>query len=193
MADKKISQLPVKAAPEDADLLAIVDDTDSTTKQTTLGGVKTYLNLFEPTGGTAGQILAKNSATDYDTSWIDPEVPRLTTTRKATVAVSALRLVKFDSSTHISPATNDAAYSDAQVIGMALNSAVIGGDVAILLFGAATDAFFAYAVNDNLFLGVNGVITDIPPSAPTANFLVRVGSSMGTGAIFLNMEQPVSL
>lgn len=27
-----------------------------------------------PVGGTTGQILAKNSATDFDTEWVDPQI-----------------------------------------------------------------------------------------------------------------------
>lgn len=46
---------------------------------TTAGGVFGYLNSFKgfmaavpPTGGTAGQVLAKNSDSDYDAVWQDP-------------------------------------------------------------------------------------------------------------------------
>jgi hypothetical protein len=190
MSDKRISELPLKAVPEDADLLAIVDNDDSTTKKTTAGGLKGTLNL---TGGTAGQLLAKNSGTNYDYSWIDPEVPRLTTTRIATTAISALRILKFDSGTHVSYATNDSTYGDSFAIGIALNSAIIGGTVEILLFGALNDPFFSYPVNENLYLDSNGGITNIAPSLPSASFLVKIGSSMGAGSIFIKMEQPISL
>jgi hypothetical protein len=37
-----------------------------------VNGAKGDAGAGFPAGGTAGQVLAKNSATDYDTSWIAP-------------------------------------------------------------------------------------------------------------------------
>ena len=38
-----------------------------------------------PTGGTPGQILAKNSSTDYDAAWIDPSIVAYTVDAVSTI------------------------------------------------------------------------------------------------------------
>lgn len=76
------------------------------------------------------------------------------------------------------------------VIGIALSASVIGGNVAILLFGRFADAFFNYPVNSSLYLDINGNITDI---APTTGYSVLIGKGLGTGAIFIDIERPIIL
>jgi hypothetical protein len=39
-------------------------------------------------------------------------------------------------------------------------------------------------------LGLNGIITDIEP---LTGFRVKLGSSMGSGAIFFSVEEPIQL
>lgn len=47
--------------------------------RTTSGGAWTDINLGIPSGGTTGQILQKNSSTNYDTEWADRTLDVLTT------------------------------------------------------------------------------------------------------------------
>lgn len=191
MADTKISNLPSKAIPDQVDLLVIVDISDSTTKQTTVGGLKTSLDLFEPTGGLEGQVLTKNSAADYDASWVYPDsAKRVTLKRLATHAISALRVLKFDSITHVSYATSNSSYENAHAIGISLTTAAMGSEVDILVLGVLEDAFFNYPINENLYLDTSGQISNTPP---VSGNLVQIGSSMGSGAIFFNPDSPISL
>ena len=62
MANVKIPDLPLNDALTDDDLLVV--EQSNGTKKVPLGSVI-------PDGGTAGQLLAKDSATDYDLEWID--------------------------------------------------------------------------------------------------------------------------
>ena len=51
-------------------------------------------NKEVPSGGTSGQILAKKSNTDYDTQWVDIEIPEVdmsqySTTEQMNAAIAA--------------------------------------------------------------------------------------------------------
>jgi hypothetical protein len=48
------------------------DGTDGTNGTNGTNGTDGADGVGVPTGGTTGQVLAKNSGTDYDTEWIDP-------------------------------------------------------------------------------------------------------------------------
>jgi hypothetical protein len=119
-----------------------------------------------------------------------PGADALQLTFKATTAMSALRLVKADSLTHVGLATNNSTYEAAQAIGVTLNAAGAGADVDVLLFGKLEDVFFTFPLGATLFVGTNGNITDV---APSSGFLTQIGHALGTGAIFINVEPPVSL
>ena len=62
MANVKIPDLPLNDALTDDDLLVV--EQSNGTKKVPLGSVI-------PDGGTTGQLLAKDSGTDYDLGWID--------------------------------------------------------------------------------------------------------------------------
>jgi hypothetical protein len=66
MADVAISALPAATSIAGADTIPLVQG--GVTKKGTVSQVPGVL----PTGGTAGQVLQKNSATNYDAGWITP-------------------------------------------------------------------------------------------------------------------------
>lgn len=90
MANKQINQLT--AAPQalaDTDVAAIEQDVSSvwTTGKITLLALYTWIvgklntaGRIIPAGGTTGQALTKDSATDYDVSWVSVPPPLPTTT-----------------------------------------------------------------------------------------------------------------
>lgn len=67
---------------------AVVDGTDTTNTKYWVGLSRAFLNLMGgkvvpalvKTGGTTGQVLSKNSGTDYDTVWADPLGEKYNTT-----------------------------------------------------------------------------------------------------------------
>jgi len=107
----------------------------------------------------------------------------------ASETISALRLVYQTS-------PGEAALADYQnatkkdVVGIALTSATVGNEVVVLYFGRVVDAFFNFPLNDSLFLGNNGIVTNVPPAS---DYSVRIGKSLGSGAIFINIERPIIL
>ena len=136
---------------------------------------------FNPT---TGQFDYYNGSTD---------AKRLTEIKIADGPIGALSLVTATSDTNVINATDNSTYSNAIVLGVSLTSATIGGLVEILMMGKLEDPFFTYAVNDILFLGQNGVITNIPPSLPLSTHSTTIGYSLGSGSIFLNIEKPIIL
>ena len=104
--------------------------------------------------------------------------------------LSALRLIVLDTNDEFAygdPTT----YTSSLVVGVLLDAAGAAGVlVKAQMFGRLEDPFFAFPLHDNLYLSTNGVITN---TAPTTGHSVLVGQSLGTGAIFIKIEQPIIL
>lgn len=107
----------------------------------------------------------------------------------ASEIISALKMVYQTSPTSVGLSDHQNS-SKKDVVGIALNSSNIGGNVTVLLFGRVEDPFFNFPLNDNLFLGNNGIVTNIPP---ISGYFVIIGKSLGAGAIFINIERTVVL
>ena len=111
----------------------------------------------------------------------------------ASAVISALKLVRINGG-GILHADNNIAYTDAKTLGIALNSAPIGGNVNVLMFGTVEDAFFSgMIINDPIFLGVDGALTQIAPSAPTAKYIARIGKYIGRNTVLIQIEEPTLL
>lgn len=103
--------------------------------------------------------------------------------------ISALKLI-YPTSSSSGGLADFQNSSKKDAVGIALSSATMGNLFDVLLFGRVEDPFFNFPLNDSLFLGNNGILTNI---APTTDFSVRVGKSLGSGAIFINIERPIIL
>ena len=115
---------------------------------------------------------------------------KLITSFEAGETISALKLIYIASSAQAFVADNSLTFSEAQVIGVALNAAAIGAQVQVQLFGLLQDGAFAFSANELLFLGSLGTIT---ATAPSSGFVTRIGYGLGSGSIFLNIEKPIVL
>lgn len=126
----------------------------------------------------------------------DPNTPPaaslLTDTKTYIETISALKLVNAVNDTDVRVADPNS-FNEGKVLGIAVSFGNNGDKRSIVLFGKIEDASFTFNVNDPLFLSPTGSITDIPPSLPTSNFSVNIGYSLGAGAIFLNIQEPIAL
>jgi len=104
--------------------------------------------------------------------------------------ISALNLVRFQDADTVKLATNNLIYADAKVTGIALNAAMAGGTVRVLIFGVIEDQYFSYPANTLLFLGANGTITD---TAPLSGFSTIIGEAPAVGVITLSIREPTIL
>lgn len=114
------------------------------------------------------------------------EASKLTLIKEAAETISALKLVKLNASDMFEIADKEL-YEDALVVGIAITAGAAGATIKAVATGIVEDLAFNFPLNDLLFLGNNGTITNI---APTTGHNVPVGYSLGTGAIFLNIEKP---
>lgn len=115
--------------------------------------------------------------------------PNITETKTASETISALKLVTAIDATQVEVAEKDN-YPNSKVLGLALTAANIGEQVEVLLFGKHTDASFTFTLNEPLFLTSAGVISSI---APTTEFSVNIGHSLGAGAIFIDIQEQIEL
>jgi hypothetical protein len=171
----------------------ILAESPETILDVNVRGIQGAAGVGAPVGGLPGQIISKKSNVDYDYEWID-QVEALSASVLsdrfiATHPISALKIVRPDSSTHISYATNDGQFSEAQAFGITLNGSVAGGEVNVLFFGKIEDAFFNFPINENIFLNANG---EIGLSAGVAGeYNVQIGKSLGNGAMFIDIKEPI--
>jgi len=105
-------------------------------------------------------------------------------TYTADTAISALKMVKITSTTTVDLA-DKTVLADAHAIGITITAAGIGQDIEVITFGQVDDASFTYAVNECLFLGLNGDITNTPP---TTGHSVPIGKGLGNGSIFIDID-----
>lgn len=118
-------------------------------------------------------------------------VEKVQIVRKASVAISAMQLVKSTSATHVGLAIPDGNYQDAKVLGVALTAANIGDDVTILVFGTLVDGTFAgFSLNDTVYLAYDSFLTQ---TIPTSDRLVRLGKAIGNNTVFIQIEEPILL
>jgi len=114
-----------------------------------------------PSGGTAGQLLAKNSATNYDTAWIDNYTEQLRDTVKAAVAINKGQAVYISGANGtnqiVSLASNASEATSSKTLGLAAQNFAINDIGQIITEGllAGIDTSTATA-GDPVWLGVDG-------------------------------------
>lgn len=148
-----------------------------------------------PTGGTAGQIIVKNSSNDYDIVWADSDtleppssfIPIYT----AGHDISALKLVRFSNPITIVYATKNGSREDAQVIGMTMNAGTTGSDIKVMTLGKVDDAFFNYSLNTDLFLGNSGEIATSVGNP--GEYRVSIGKGLGSGSVYIDIDEPIGM
>lgn len=78
----------------------------------------------------------------------------------------------------------------ASVVGITRTSANDGSKIKYKIIGKFDDSSLNFPINDSIYLGVSGVLTNIPP---VTGHRVKVGTSNGSGSIQINIEEPVIL
>lgn len=115
---------------------------------------------------------------------------KLEDTYIATEVISALKAVTLVDEDNCKLGQSQTTFMDAKVVGIALDSAAIGVSVRVLAFGILEDPFFTFPLNEPIFLKSNGDISNIEE---TAGFSTQIGHSLGNGAIFVNIREPIEL
>lgn len=88
--------------------------------------------------------------------------------------------------TTVKLAHNNTDANDAFAVGMALEDALAGEQVNILIMGIINDPIFqAFPLNSTVFLDTDGATTDVKPLAPSASSSTIIGRSLGNGEVFI--------
>ncbi len=108
----------------------------------------------------------------------------------STEQISALKAVYGVSKDDVAIA-DSSSNTTAQMLGISKTATSGAAEtLTVLKKGKVEDVSFSFPINAPLFLGTSGNITNI---SPTSGFVVRVGHSLGAGAIYINIEPPIEL
>ena len=78
-----------------------------------------------------------------------------------------------------------------KVLGISVNAASTGQLVDIHESGEITDSSWTWAIDQPMYLGINGLMTQVPPAAGSALFLQVLGFSVSTTKVFFRPFQPI--
>ena len=158
-----------------------------------------------PDRGTAGQVLAKKSTTDYDTEWVDGagamnhgatypannlEYTGITEVFIAFGTVSAGYVVALSQDASRAEVVNADADTNRPVIGVCVEGGASGTPVTVLTRGVVKLTGVQYSVNGGEFAYVSttaGFMTHTKPSA-TGDFIQIVGYGLATDVLYVNPQ-----
>lgn len=110
--------------------------------------------------------------------------------RNAGEIISALKCVySFDANT-VKVASSSNTLPEAMAFGVAITSANTNESMQLQTYGTLRDTSFTFAANDQLYVGSNGSITNIPP---VSGYRTVIGISQGLGSIFINIQETIVL
>lgn len=100
------------------------------------------------------------------------------------------RFVYFDSAHNAKYASNDVLTHAAKVVGMTLGATNAGDVINVLRSGAITEPSWSWVVDQPVFLGANGLMTQTQPEAP-ALFSLIVGFPITATTLFISIREPI--
>ena len=118
-------------------------------------------------------------------------VSKLGLIKEAAEPINQFDIVRLVSSELVAKGSSNSS-SEAKVQGIAMNSGDTGDDINFIMFGVIEDPAFSFPLLAKLFLSTTGTITTTPPIA-SGQYVVSLGESLGTGAIFIKIEEPEAI
>jgi uncharacterized membrane protein YqiK len=103
--------------------------------------------------------------------------------------ISAVKAI-YKTNTGVSLANNDIDLAQATVIGFTRTAAASGEKITYQTIGKFSDSTLSFTLNAQLYLDTNGNITEV---APITGFRTLIGTSLGNGAIQINIQEPIIL
>lgn len=157
-----------------------------------------------PTGGTEGQILAKNSATNYDTTWIDNYTSTVQHTVKLAESINIGQAVYVSSANGtniiVSKADNSTEATSSKTMGLLAFTGATNATGFVVTEGllAGLDTSAANAAGDPVWLGTSGNLIYGLVNKPVAPaHLVFIGivtrKQSNNGEIFIKVQNGFEL
>ena len=110
--------------------------------------------------------------------------------KTAAVALSGHRVVLLNSSGQVSYATNLVLANASRVLGVT-NGAVSAGALAtVVRQGEMVEPSWAWTLDEHIYLGAGGVLTQTAPASP-AKFLLVVGFPISATSMFVQIGNPI--
>ena len=154
-------------------------------------------------GGTAGQILAKNSLTDYDTTWIDNYTSDVRHLVKAAETINKGQAVYVSSATGtnmlVSKASNASEATSSKTMGLLMQTLSTNAEGYVITEGLLSGLDTSTAtIGDPVWLGVNGDLIFGLANRPVAPaHLVYIGAvtrvQSNNGEIFVKVQNGFEL
>lgn len=179
-----VEEIEVEVSPLPASSVEISEDATSIAVSET----STLLEITEPA---PIQIIVSEMIKDSGSGAPDITDIPLTISKIYAEIISALKAVTSISSTEVVKAEPDT-FTNAKVLGITLNGGITGFEGELIILGVLADPSFNFPVNDLLYLGTDGLITNVAPALPTV-FSTTIGHSLGLGSIFINLQDPIAL
>lgn len=140
---------------------------------------------------TTGDIFIKENGDWGDpkaTIAAPPSIESIIVTYEAASPININRVVALLPSGQIQHADKDDPMADQlDIIGISKTSGSAGDNVQIITYGKLYGAAFG-AVSDNLFLGNNGLMTNV---APDIGIWINIGIQMESSVFFINIGEPI--
>lgn len=144
-----------------------------------------------PTGGLEGQILEKASDANFDMRWADaPAVGNLSDYLVLGETTSAYRMVYADLDGKVYKASADDVLTASSVRGITVQAGDTDDEVLVVSEGEVENSSWNWSGNQNLYLGIDGVVTNTPPDS---GYFLRVGYSVAPQKMFVTIGQSVLL
>ena len=108
--------------------------------------------------------------------------------------MSGHRAVILDSSgTKVIYASSDTLSHGNAVIGISTNAAIANDNVMVIRDGAMMEPSWTWIPDQAVYLGLDGVLTQTPPSYPSDLFLLVIGFSVNPTTLFIKIGEPIIL
>jgi hypothetical protein len=148
-------------------------------------------DIEDQLGNTSGSSSSGTSVTVSNSSsgGVDPNSDNVLL-KTPQSSISALKLVRANGPDTILVSNPGGSYFESVVLGVITKTGLTGVLTPVLVYGELRDPFLDFPLNDTLYLGVDGSITNV---APNTSNLTIVGYSLGSGAIFINIQEPIIL
>lgn len=76
-------------------------------------------------------------------------------------------------------------------LGITQSAATPGSNVLIYNNQAVTESSWAWVPGEPIFLGLNGLLTQIAPQAPPHLFVLQIGKALTTQKMWVSVQQPI--
>lgn len=111
---------------------------------------------------------------------------------EATIPLSGHRVVTPGPDGMLGYASNDDPDHLAAPLWVTLGAAGAGAPVSALMIGPLTEPSWNWTPGP-VYLGINGMLTQTPPTAPAALFLAQVGAAIGPTTIIVDRSPSIHL